>query len=119
MEIVRGATTDAPSLTGKGWLRLEPKACRDFLHRHAGGVDDGELVVLEQPLGGDDFLAALLKTGVAAVGVARLADGGEAFRRQGQSPQPGQVGEQDAGQALLRKVVRSEERRVGKECRSR
>src|SRR5512139_1267343 len=78
------------SLTGKACLRLEPQVRRDFLHRHAGGVDDGKLVVLEQPLGCDDFLVALLETGVAAAGVACLADGGEAFRRQGQGSQPGQ-----------------------------
>ena len=93
----------------------------DFLHRHAGGVGDGKGAAREQPLGGGEFFTALLQAGVAAVGIARLADGGEALRRQGQGAQAGQVGEQDSGQAAVFEVVRGE-RIVGARrpyCRAR
>ncbi len=76
-----------------------PQACGDFLHRHARGVEDRQGMTLEQRLGGGEFVAALRQAGVAAVGIACLADGSEPFRRQGQRPQSGQVGEQDVGQA--------------------
>jgi tRNA(Leu) C34 or U34 (ribose-2'-O)-methylase TrmL len=85
---------------------LAAQACRDFLHRHAGGVDDGQGVVREQLFCRHQFAPALRQAGIAAIGVANLANRREPFRRQGQCMQPWQMGEQDLGQGAVFEIVR-------------